>query len=145
MMPLEQSRLMSAESSQLSHRQKRQLLELAAAGVLSVVFFAAPLFLIRNVGVSTAPMPQVRQSVESSAIPRVQIITTDVPAPVSTPALQAMRPTVPRMRQPAPVRPHGKVASARTRVPFGRRLARLFAGDGTHTVQPFPTLPATER
>jgi hypothetical protein len=30
-------------------------------------------------------------------------------------------------------------------VPLGRRIVRLLAGDGTHTVQPFPTVPAPDR
>lgn len=142
-MPLERLRPVSGEPSQLSNRQKRELLQLAAAGVLSAVFVAAPLFLVRNTGPGPAPKPQVRQSADLSAVSRVQILTTDIPAPVSTPALKRLRPAASRMRQAALARPHAKVASAR--VPLVRRLARLFAGNGSHTVQPFPSVPATER
>jgi hypothetical protein len=144
MMRLEESRPVNNQKRQLSNRQRRDLLELTAAGVISVLFVATPLFLIGEGARSTA-QPQVRQPIDAAIPPRVQIVTTDVAATVSTPALEAFRPVVPGVRRAALVRPREKAASVRARVPIGRRLVRLFAGDGTHMVRPFPTLPGTER
>lgn len=155
-MRLEESGATRAEVPELSRRQKRDLLELAAAGVMSAVFVAAPLVVARHSpgsGVKqgaepvqlTSPVPAASRPAASTAN-QVQIVTTDVPATVSVPPLIAARAVVPAVRRGAPQRrPHATLASTRGKQPLGRRLVRLFAGDGTHTVQPFPTVPATER
>ena len=155
-MRLDESGATGAEVPPLSKRQRRDLLELAAAGVMSAVFVAAPLVVARHspgYGVRqggqtvqvTSPVAAAARPAASTAS-EVHIVTTDIPATVSVPPLIAVRAVVPAVRRGAPQRrPHATLASARRKQPLGRRLVRLFAGDGTHTVQPFPTLPATER
>lgn len=147
-MSLEQSKAVGGEIVHLSRRQKRELLELAAAGVMSTLFFAAPVVLLRDAPPAPDPSPQVGLIASAPAAVRVQIATTDVIAPVSTPALRP----VPR-RQSAGKR-RGTAASpapalartaGRASQPIGRRIARLFAGDGTHAVHPFPMIPTARR
>jgi hypothetical protein len=147
----------AGDSVHLSRRHKRDLLELAAAGVMSAVFFAAPVFLtyqrvgseanppVRSATPSTASQAPTAAVIPQVASPGVQVITTDVTAAVSTPALRRSASVSPAVRVSRPPARRSLMASARTRVPLGRRIARLFAGDGTHAVQPFPTVAATER
>jgi hypothetical protein len=152
-MSLEKTGPSGDEPTRLSLRQKRDLVELVAAGVMSAVFFTAPVFLVREaraVKPQVTPIPDVAPVREASPMPpleSVRVLTTDVTAPVSIPELQRTPAVVHAMRwtaTPAPRTRRSPVA-ARGRLPLGRRIARLFAGDGTHTVQPFPTIPATER
>lgn len=145
-MPREGSGPAGGEKVPLSRRQKRDLLELAVAGGMSAFFFAAPVFLVRETPARPTTAPQVRRPAATSTDARVQIVTTDVAAAVSTPALQFSPAASRALRRPARApRSQRALGSAPTRVPLGRRLARLFAGDGRHTVQPFPTLPSTQR
>jgi hypothetical protein len=164
-MSLEQPEGPEDEKVRLSPRQKRELLELVAAGVMSAVFFVAPVVLVRDtLGArpQARPRPVPEQVAAAGEIPApsavapprlaapmaglesVRVVRTDVAAPVSTPELltnaavvRAVRWSGPRSRRPAPAVP--------ARMTIGRRIARLFAGDGTHTVQPFPVVPATDR
>lgn len=161
-MPLEKSAADKAEATQLSRRQKRDLLELAAAGIVSAAFLAAPLVfrpaspqgdritaqVSQAAPAMTASHPPADAGISPAAasVTDVRVVTTDVPATVSVPPLLPSRAVVAAVRREAPPRrPHGSLASARTKLPLGRRIARLFAGDGSHTVQPFPTVPPTER
>jgi hypothetical protein len=160
-MPLEKSAADKAQATQLSRRQKRDLLELAAAGIVSAAFLATPLVFrpASTHGVITAQVSQAAPALTAghtsanaginpaaANVTNVRVVTTDVPATVSVPPLLPSRAVVAAVRRVAPPRrPHGSLASARTKLPLGRRIARLFAGDGTHTVQPFPTVPPTER
>ncbi len=146
-MSLEQSNAVGGEIVHLSRRQKRDLLELAAAGVMSTIFFAAPVLLIRDAPPAPVTSPQVGLIASAPAAVRVQIATTDVTAPVSTPALQPVR-----RRESSSMRrgtvagsPARVLASTAERAPLGRRIARLFAGDGTHAVHPFPMIPTARR
>jgi len=145
-MSLEQSKAVGGEVVHLSRRQKRDLLELAAAGVISTIFFAAPVFLLRDAPSGPAA-PPVRQTASVLPGDRVQIATADVTAPVSTPALQPVSRRLPsRMRRAAVTAPPASaLASTRSRAPIGRRIARLFAGDGSYPVQPFPMIPTARR
>lgn len=153
-MSLEDSRRAPVEPIALSRRQKRDLIELVAAGVMSAVFFTAPVVLLRHT-LEMKPGPAPAPAVATKAAPArmaplesVQVVTMDVAVPVSSPELAATPAVVHAVRWNAPPRsPRSAplVASRPPRPTLGRRIARLFAGDGTHTVQPFPGVPATQR
>ncbi len=143
-MSLEQFKAVGGETVHLSRRQKWELLELAAAGVMSTVFFAAPVLLLRDAPQTTLSPTEAQQTLLQPPAARVQIAMAEVTVPVSTPLL---RPAGPRARsgdlQRRRIRETPRatlVASARPRVPVVRRIARLFAGDGSYRVQPFPTI-----
>jgi hypothetical protein len=151
MMSLENSGPAAGEARSLSWRQKRELVELVAAGVMSAVFFTAPVFLVRDtLGrrrpapiAATAPPP--RAPIPPAPLATVQVLTTDVAVPVSIPALVATPRVVRAVRWTAPPRPSREAPAAAPRLTLGRRIARLFAGNGSHTVQPFPSIPTTNR
>ena len=79
----------------------------------------------------------------------VRVITMDLAVPVSTPELQASGPPSDSSEPcDGPVRPESRRTAPRGGAASGAPvagIARLFAGNGAHTVQPFPTIPATER
>lgn len=139
------------ETIPLSRRQRRDLVELVAAGVMSAVFFALPVVMVRDTFTSKSVPPAPEQShaprtVRAADPASVQVVTTDVAVPISSPELQAAAPAVVRaVRWNAPPRTRRTVPAVLPRPSLGRRIARLFIGDGTHTVQPFPSVPATER
>jgi hypothetical protein len=151
-MSLEDSGPTELETIPLSHRQKRDLVELVAAGVMSAVFFALPVVMVRDTfGAKPVPppAPEARQAPPALRIDdpeSVQVVTTDVAVAISSPELQAAAPAVVHaVRWSTPPRSRRTVPAVSPRPSLGRRIARLFAGDGTHTVQPFPSVPATER
>ena len=81
---------------------------------------------------------------EAETAPRVEIVTMNVAADVTTPPLQSLdgaRAADPG--QPATRRPRAKGArpGATPRDNLSRRLARIIAGDGRYEVRPFPTVP----
>ena len=147
-MPIEQSGHAGGERAQLSRRQRHDLLKLTAAGITSAIFFATPVVLFHNTPASSARAPEGQATAAASTpanVPNVQIVTTDVAAAISIPALQSSRAVSPAVRRSPPPRPRGALASARTRTPLGRRIARLLAGDGSYTVKPFPTVASALR
>jgi hypothetical protein len=151
-MPLEQSGRVRAqqETPRLSPQQKLDLVKLAAAGMISVIFFATPVLLSRETPAVTAAETVSAAPIHPTApvapMPRVEILTTEIAAAVSTPTLQTSRAAAPTVRRSASVgRARYALASSRTRWPLGRRIARLFAGDGSHTVRPFPTVASAMR
>ncbi len=128
----------------LPRRERRQLLQLAAAGGLSVIFFVVPLALTRP----AAPPP----AAAASAAPAepiddaVRVVSTTVSADTSVLRFAEVPGPAAPPRRAALRRPErARTASADTRPRFVRRLARLFAGDGRHEIQPFPTVPSTNR
>ena len=146
-MSLEESKAVGGAIVHLTRRQKWDLLELVVAGVMSTIFFAAPVFLIRDAPPGRATPPQVTPVAAAPSPARVQIATADVTARVSTPTLQPAprrRPSAMRRAVAVPS-PALALASARPRPPLARRIARLFAGDGSHPVHPFPTVPTVRR
>jgi hypothetical protein len=151
-MSLEDSGPAAGETRPLSWRQKRDLVELVAAGVMSAVFFIAPVFLVRDtLGrrprqtpiAATTPAPPA--PIVAAPLASVQVLTMDVAAPVSIPELVAVPPVVRAVRWTAAPRPRREVPAVAPRLTLGRRIARLFAGNGTVTVQPFPSIPSTDR
>jgi hypothetical protein len=145
-MPVEQSGRVGAPhtNTRLSRQQRLDLAKLGAAGIVSVIFFATPVLLSRESPVGTAAgTGSVPPTAAVATTPRVEVVTTEIAATVSTPALQASRAVPPTVRWHASARPSRlALASSRTRWTLGRRIARLVAGDGTHTVRPFPTVSA---
>jgi hypothetical protein len=143
----------------LTRAQKRDLLRMSGAAVVSTVFFAVPMFLARPSvtrpepgaamtatrsmmpdGVPGSPDTVTPASVpDSVSVATVSVVTTTEVAVVTTPVLQASA-TAPRRRAPA------ELVQARARnntpaaTPFGRRLARLIAGSGKFGVRPFPSV-----
>jgi hypothetical protein len=152
MMSLDDSGSTELETIPLSRRQRRDLVELVAAGVMSAVFFALPVVMVRDTFTSRSvppPAPEhshAPRTVRAADPASVQVITTDVAVPISSPELQSAAPAVVRaVRWNTPPRTRRTVPAVVPRPSLGRRIARLFIGDGTHTVQPFPSVPATER
>lgn len=135
-----------ARWSMLSGRQKRELLQLMGVGLLSVLIVAGSTVLSRRYVPSgsspSAARPEAGQAVAGLAARPVQVRQIEVQVASSAPALA---PTGSVVR--GGVQPGAQRAAARNsqRPPLARRLARLFAGDGRHTVQPFPMVPATHR
>jgi hypothetical protein len=124
--------------------------KLAAAGIVSVMFFATPVLLSRETAsgtaAETASAVETHPTAAVPTMPRVEVVTTEIAAAVSTPILESSRPVSPTVRRSASVRrARYALASSRTRLPLGRRIARLFAGDGSHTVRPFPTVASAMR
>ena len=116
-MSLEDSGPTEVETLPLSRRQRRDLVELVAAGVMSAVFFALPVVMVRDTFASKSAPPPAPEARQAAPAPRVadpksvQVVTTDVAVPMSSPELQAAAPAVvhavrwngpPRSRQAAP-------------------------------------------
>lgn len=138
-MPIEQSGHTGGERVPLSRRQRHDLLALTAAGITSAVFFVTPVVLFHITPAKATGIQAEPRTPPASTPVRVQIISTDITAAVSTPALQSSRAVSPAVRRSPPPRPRRVLASARTRVPLGRRIARLLAGNGSYSVRPFPS------
>ena len=137
----------------LTRAQKRDLLRMSGAAVVSTVFFAVPMFLARpnvtgsepRAAITATAVADKPDTVSPASVPdpvsvaTVSVVTNTEVAAVTTPVLQAFAP-VPRRRAPA------QLVQARSRnntpaaTPFGRRLARLIAGNGRYGVRPFPSV-----
>jgi hypothetical protein len=115
--------------------------------MVSVIFFATPVLLSRETPAGTTTgTASVPPAAAVATTPRVEVVTTEVAATVSTPTLQASRVLPPTVRSHASARNSRlALASSRTRWTLGRRIARLVAGDGSHTVRPFPTVTSAMR
>src|SRR3954464_379739 len=98
MMSLEDAGPTELETIPLSRRQKRDLVELVAAGVMSAVFFALPVVMVRDTfeSKSIAPPPpvptQAPPTVRIADLESVHVVTTDVAVPISSPELQSTPP-----------------------------------------------------
>lgn len=132
------------------NRQKRDILELTAAAVLSLAFFSVPAVLSYRQARATGPsapvpaLPAASPAVVHERPPVVRVVATDVPASLTRPPLAApVRRTPPSAAAVRPTR--GKWAARYVRLPFVRRLARLLSGDGRHVVQPFPAGAGADR
>ncbi len=124
--------------------QKREMLQLAAAGALSLVFFSVPVFMMRGAAPGPPAPAAAAQVAAAPASASVRVLTTTVAVDPSIPSLvQPGARSGVRLRRVAArsVRPE----ATDSRSNLVRRIARLFAGDGRHAVQPFPVVPATNR
>lgn len=132
-----------ARWSMLPRRQKGELVRLIGVGVLSALFFGGAAFMTRPGQTATGtPPPSVQ--VEAPVAPQVQVRHVEVQAGLSAPALSPDR-IAPSLKQPTPARAPLALARHSQRPPLVRRLARLFAGNGRYSVQPFPTVPPAHR
>jgi len=151
----------SENAVRLSRAQKRDLLGMSAAAVITTALIAAPILLPHDAGVpalldpatiaaEAVPVPLLIQSIGSSTlnahVTPATVTVTPAPArrrerPVAPPqARLASRP----MTTSAPLLVAANTTAARASKPLGKRIAGLFTGDGTYSVRPFPTI-STER
>jgi hypothetical protein len=145
-----------ASDMRLTQAQKRDLLRMSGAAVVSTIFFAVPMFLgrpdvarLQAVASETQPAPAAAEPAAASqlaaaASPNVAVVFSETVAQVTTPKLQELSaPAAPRartVRQNAmTAKPRAQVASAAGK-PLARRLGRLIAGTGRYEVRPFPTV-----
>jgi hypothetical protein len=125
----------------LTPAQKRDLMRMAAVGVLSSGLIVA-VFIAPRPGVP-GPSPAAQTARADTPITIVSVdVLADVSVPVLAPA-PAKRTAVRRAGQrPSGVRAAG---AAPAPVKLSKRLARFVVGDGQYSVRPFPTVPAVER
>ncbi|MEO8522272.1 MAG: hypothetical protein ABI603_12965 [Acidobacteriota bacterium] len=123
------------------------MLQLAAAGCLSVVFFIVPLALVRHTPRPEPPRfaaPLTEASPQDPGPAPVRIVRTTVSVEASAPPLAAAPSAAAKPRRTVISR-QSRTRAADPGNALVRRIARLFAGDGRHSVQPFPTVPSTDR
>jgi hypothetical protein len=135
----------------LTRQQRLDLAKLVAAGIVSAILFATPVLLSRETapGIASKKAPATlptRPTAAAATMSSVVVVTKEIAAPISTPTLQ------PSGVASATVRRSGSgrraryaLAASRPRLPLGRRIVRLVAGDGSHTVRPFPTVASAAR
>jgi len=139
----------------LTRAQKRDLLRMSGAAVVSTVFFAVPMFSSRppvarpgaRVAIMMPDAVAVRKpdthlpvsAPDTVSLDTVSVVTSTEVAAVTTPVLQPSAPAPRRRGAVEPVqaraRPNAPAATA-----MGRRLARIIAGDGRYGVRPFPSV-----
>jgi hypothetical protein len=151
---------MPAETAvRLSCAQKRDLLGMSAAAMVTTMVIAAPWLIPSEpaapmlvdpavLSVSAVPAPAMIASINEGTFDRGAVPASTVAkkrrertAILSSPARLA---STPMLTTNAPV----VVAAAAVTMPpsnakpLGKRIAGLFTGDGTYTVRPFPSIPA---
>lgn len=142
-------------SEALTRSQKRDLLRMSGAAVVSTVFFAVPMFSTRptivrpGVPSTTMTADAVAPGKPDTFVPgsapdtvsvdTVSVVTSTELAGVTTPVLQASAPASTRRASARFVHVRGRV-SAPVATPLRRRLARLIAGNGRYGVRPFPSV-----
>jgi hypothetical protein len=154
---------MNPESTvRLSNAQKRDLLGMSAAAMITTALIAAPMLLPHDSGAPLLVNPSILMA---EAIPTPALIPMRSRAVESVSGRMTMTPVAaPKRRRERAVLPSSPVrlasmpiatvaapvlvaveaSNARPSKPLGKRLAGLLTGDGTYTVRPFPTIP-TER
>ena len=129
----------------LTRAQKWDLVRMAAAAIVSTIFFCIPLFLARPNGAGAVADPDIVaagvpesqpanipvQREPAAATDTVTVVTTMEVVKVTAPALQ----NAPRLASVPPTRTPQR---ADTATPLSRRLVRFFAGTGKYGVRPFP-------
>jgi len=149
----------SENAVRLSSAQKRDLLGMSAAAVITTALIAAPILLPHATGVpalvepttitaEAVPVPLLIQSISPSTLNArvVPVALSPAPArrrerPMGSPqARLASRP----IAMSTPVLVAVNTNASRPSRPIGKRIAGLFTGDGTYSVRPFPTI-STER
>jgi len=163
----------SENAVRLSSAQKRDLLGMSAAALITTALIAAPILLPHQSGIPLLVDPTV---ITASAVPTLALIPTISSSTLDTHVARsaaASTPTRRRERAPltsysssssysssyssgpvrlasrpiaasAPVLMAVNTTSVRPSKTFGKRLAGIFTGDGTYSVRPFPTI-STER
>jgi hypothetical protein len=135
--------------------QKRDLLRMSGAAVVSTIFFGVPMFVGRPDATRVQTVAGQAQQVPVTADlplatePAVVVVIADAVAQTTTPMLATPPPTAPRLRTTTPPRQTLAVADApRPRPPvapssvkpLAKKLGRLLAGTGRYEVKPFPTV-----
>ena len=146
-----------ASDMRLTQAQKRDLLRMSGAAVVSTIFFGVPMIVgkpevarlqvVSGHRQQAPPSPAQMAPVVAPSAPQVSIVFSDSVAQPTTPELQVI--SVPAATRPARSS-RQNAAAARTRSntqvasvsgkPFARRLGRLLAGTGRYEVKPFPTI-----
>jgi hypothetical protein len=144
-------------SVRLSKAQKRDIMGMAAAAVITAGLIAAP---------GIAPRDETGATLAARSVPSVStaptLVATRFEAPVLVTGMTAVtrlptRTALPVRRTPTassrwvarPATTTATVVAVTARMdvprkPLARRLAGFLTGDGTHAIRPFPTIP-TER
>lgn len=138
--------------TRLTRAQKRDLLRMSGAAVVSTVFFAVPMFLsrpdvarpqLRSVvqmpDEVAASEPEIFLPVSSVSVDTVTVVTSTELAAVTTPVLQTSAKASRRRASAEPLQARSRANAPATK-PFGRKLGRLIAGSGRYTVRPFPSV-----
>lgn len=134
----------------LTRAQKWDLVRICAAALASAAFFSAPVLWSRGpssvqdsaIQVPAIPIEQTADVRET--LDRISVVTADIVVSAQAVPIQAVH----RPARPAPRRDTVRASSASQPVAPGRgddrslvrRLGRAIAGDGRHTVRPFPSL-----
>jgi hypothetical protein len=142
----------------LTQAQKRDLLRMSGAAVVSTIFFGVPMFVGRPDAsrvqvppalVQLSPAPAVTPDIGVERRDTdVAVVFSEAVAQVSTPKLGGARtPLVRPARQPRASRRNPPALAAAAEpgasqggTPLARRLGRLLAGSGRYQVRPFPTV-----
>jgi hypothetical protein len=147
-------------SVRFTQAQKRDLLRISGAALVSTIFFAVPMFIGRPdaTAIRVQPAPQSRDTLTAAVQPddapagtAVSVVVSETVAQVTVPELQTpasstARPVraarfTRRAGAPPPANQRAQVAPApATATPLARRLGRLIAGTGRYEVRPFPTI-----
>jgi len=144
-------------SVRLSKAQKRDIMGMAAAAVITAGLIAAP---------GIAPRYETGATLAARSVPSIStaptLVATRFEAPVLVTGMTAVtrlptRTALPVRRTPTassrwvarPATTTATVVAVTARMdvprkPLARRLAGFLTGDGTHAIRPFPTIP-TER
>ena len=138
--------------------QKRDLLRMSGAAVVSSIFFGVPMFVGRPDAARVESMASQEQQApvaapESQALaiePSVVVVVSDAVAETTTPMLVAPASATPRPRAArgrqtlaaSPVSPERQRqdAASSSFKPLAKRLGRLLVGSGRYEVKPFPTV-----
>ena len=147
----------SENAVRLSSAQKRDLLGMSAAAVITTALIAAPILLPRDTGVpalvdlatvtaEAVPVPLLIQSIGPSTFNTRVTPAALTPAPVRRRERATASPRIrlasPPIATSAPVLVAANTTASHASKPLGKRIAGLFTGDGTYSVRPFPTIPA---
>jgi hypothetical protein len=145
-------------SVRFTQAQKRDLLRMSGAALVSTIFFAVPMFIgrpdarpVRVQPAAESPDPRTAavQPAAAPIDPAVSVVFTEAVAQVTVPELQDVRGSATRpvriarftrrLAAPAPATKRAQaVPDAAT--PLARRIGRLIAGSGRYEVRPFPTV-----
>lgn len=135
--------------------QKRDLLRMSGAAVVSTIFFGVPMFVGRpdavrvQTGAGHEQQAPVTADLPLATEPAVVVVIADAVAQTTTPMLETPPPAAPRTRTTTPLRQMLAVANAERQrppvasssvKPLAKRLGRLLAGTGRYEVKPFPTV-----
>ena len=135
--------------------QKRDLLRMSGAALVSTIFFGVPMFVgrpdgtrVQTVAGHEQPAPMSAAAQPLSPVPEVVVVVSDAVAQATTPMLETppvatrLPSTTPRRQTLAATsreRERPPVSSSSIK-PLAKKLGRLLAGTGRYEVKPFPTV-----